>query len=115
MMKEVFRASSPARVNLCRSVLENAGISCFVRNETAQQSIPGGLAVAFFPLPDFWPTLCVMNDGDYSEAMMILNSFQDGTAPDSAEWKCARCGESVPGNFTACWSCETPRGESSEC
>lgn len=25
------------------------------------------------------------------------------------EWDCPRCGESVPGNFGACWNCQTPR------
>ncbi|HEX8273592.1 MAG TPA: hypothetical protein VF615_13225 [Longimicrobiaceae bacterium] len=29
------------------------------------------------------------------------------------EWSCRRCGESVPGNFGACWNCQTPRPETS--
>ena len=100
-MKEVFRASSPARVGICQSVLENAGISCFVRNETAQQSIPGGLIVAFFPLPDFWPTLCVVHDDDYPAAMEILRDVNDSEAAPQPEWRCPRCGETVPAHFAA--------------
>jgi len=110
-MKEVFRASSPARVGLCQTVLEAADIPCFVRNETMQQAIPGGLAVAFLPLPDFWPTLCVIHDDDYPEAMELLRSARSEAPPVSGEWKCVACGEPIPGNFTSCWNCETARPE----
>ncbi|MEI9897448.1 MAG: DUF2007 domain-containing protein [Chthoniobacter sp.] len=108
-MKEVFRASSPARVGLCQSVLENAGIPCFVRNETMQQAIPGGLVVAFVPLPEFWPILCVLQDEDYPEAMELLHSARETPPPVSREWRCAACAEIVPGNFTSCWKCEAPQ------
>jgi hypothetical protein len=104
-MKEVFRASSPARVSLYQSVLENAGICCFVLNETSQQSIPGGAIVAFFPLPDFWPTLCVTNDDDYPLAMNLLRDVKDAGAVTSPEWICPQCNETVPGHFGDCWNC----------
>jgi len=104
-MKEVFRASSPARVGLCQAILEGADIPCFVRNEAMQQTIPGGPAVAFLPLPDFWPTLCVLRDEDYPEAMELLRSLRKAAPPVSSEWKCTACGEAIPGNFTSCWNC----------
>ena len=104
-MKEVFRAASPARVALYQSILENAGITCFIRNDTAQQSIPGGLMVVFFPLPDFWPTLCVMNDEEYPAAMEILRDVKDDRAALPAEWKCPKCTQMVPGHFADCWNC----------
>jgi hypothetical protein len=108
-VKEVFRASSPARVSLYKSVLESAGISCFVRNEVMQQAIPGGLAVAFLPLPDFWPTLCVVHDEDYVEAMELLQTADCAalSVSDAAEWICPACGETVPTTFASCWNCES--------
>jgi hypothetical protein len=105
-MKEVFRAPSPAQVAVRQALLEDAGMACFVRNETMQQAIPGGLMVALFPLPDFWPTLCVIDDVDYPDAMELLRP--DGSrARPGLEWVCANCGEPVPGNFNACWNCDS--------
>lgn len=71
-MKEVFRDCDQTRVDLRRSILESAGIRCFVRNESTHNAIVGGLAVAFFPLPDFFPTLCIVDDDEYEDAMEIL-------------------------------------------
>ncbi len=50
-MKEVFRDCDQTRVDLRRSVLESAGIRCFVRNAATHNAIVGGLMVAFFPYP----------------------------------------------------------------
>ena len=105
-MKEVFSSASPASVALRKTVLENAGILCFVRNETSQQAIARGVMLAFFPVPDFWPTLCVMNEEDFPAAMDVLRDVADEGAAAWPEWKCSRCGEMVPGHFTQCWNCD---------
>jgi hypothetical protein len=76
-MKEVFRDCDPTRVDLRRSLLEAAGLRCFVRNAATHNAIVGGLAVAFFPLPEFFPTLCIVDDEDYAEAMEILRGNDD--------------------------------------
>jgi hypothetical protein len=89
-----------------KSLLEDAGIACFIRNLHTQQSL-FGLAMAVLPLPDFIPALCVVNDEDYAEAMAILESPCDS----GADWKCSACGEAVPAELTACWSCQSPRNE----
>ncbi len=73
-MREVFRDCDQTRVDLRRSVLESAGIRCFVRNEATHNAIVGGLMVAFFPLPEFFPTLCIVDDEEYEAAMEILRS-----------------------------------------
>ena len=39
----------------------------------------------------------------------------DGAGSELAEWQCAACGESVPGNFDLCWNCETVRGKEGDC
>ena len=105
VMKEIFRNSSPAQVHLLRSLLESEGIPCFIRNETMQQTIPGGLAVAFLPLPDFWPTLCVLRDEDYPKAMELIRSASEAPPESAEDWKCPACGETVPANFASCWNC----------
>jgi hypothetical protein len=104
-MREVLRNADSALVAMYQSLLEDAGIQCFTYNWTTQQALMRGLLVAFFPLPIFYPTLCVVNDADYEEAMEILKT----PAVSGEEWSCPACREAVPGNFTACWKCETAR------
>ena len=74
-MKEVFRNADSAWVGLYQSILEDAGIPTFVYNLCSLQMPVAGLAVAFFPLPIFFPTLCVLVDEDYENAMEILKSI----------------------------------------
>ncbi len=104
-MKEVFRHSDAGLVAVRQSILESAGIVTFVRNADTQQALVLGLITAILPLPDFWPTLCVMNDEEYPTAMEILRDMKDDFGAPQAEWKCPKCGETVPGNFAECWSC----------
>ena len=67
-MKELFRSPDPGRVAVHRAILEAAGFRCFVRNEYTQQALVAGIVTAFFPLPEFWPILCLVDDGDYPVA-----------------------------------------------
>jgi hypothetical protein len=104
-MKEVFRHSDAALVTLRQSVLESAGIQTFVRNWNTQQALVAGLLTAIFPIPEFWPTLCVMDDDAYREAMELLIDVTNSEAVAAAEWVCSQCGESVPRHFAVCWNC----------
>ena len=104
-MKEVFRSNDTALIGLYQSILDGAEIPHFVRNDTTQQAIVGGLMTAIVPLPDFWPALCVLNDEDYPEAMHLLSSVRDSAAIPQEDRMCAACGEAVPGNFSECWNC----------
>ena len=108
-MKEVFRSPNAGRIGLYQSILDDAGIPHFVRNATTQQTIVGGVMTALLPLPDFWPALCVLDDEDYPEAIELLNAVREIASQDLQDWTCAACGESVPGHFTSCWSCQTDR------
>lgn len=109
-MKEVFRHADSALVGLYQSILEDAGIATFVHNLGTQQALVAGIMTAFFPLPQFYPTLSVMRDEDYEEAMTILRGLQkSAAAPEGADWKCPQCGESVPDNFSTCWKCQAAR------
>jgi len=105
-MKEVFRNADSVLVGLYQSILGDAHIQTFVRNANTQQSLVAGWLTAIFPLPLFFPTLCVVNDEDYEEAMKILRGLSEGSSVTNAEWTCQNCGESVPGNFTTCWKCQ---------
>ena len=105
-MKEVFRHADSARVCLYQSILEDAGILTFVYNTGTQQSLVGGLMVAFFPLPIFFPTLAVVDDADYEDAMAILRRIRETRSGSIGEWTCPKCRELVPKSFTECWKCQ---------
>ena len=92
-------------VSVYQSPLESAGISAFVRNSDTQQAIVAGVLTALFPLPDFWPTLCVMDDEEYPTAMKLFRDAQDAGASPHPDWLCPGCGESVPQHFAVCWNC----------
>lgn len=110
-MKEVFRNADSGLVSLYQSILDDAEIVSFVQNTGTQQSLVGGLLVAIFPIPLFYPTLYVLRDEDYAEAMTLLSSMKEAPADavDAAHWTCSGCGEEVPGNFTDCWRCLSSR------
>ena len=107
-MKEIFTHPDFTRVGHCQAILEEAGIACFIRNESTQNLLAG--------LPDSaaQPVLCITDDADAMRAKDLLRDFiatekQIESEENSAEWKCPQCGEIVPGNFGSCWKCETPR------
>ena len=54
------------KVGYCQSILETAGISTYIRN----QDLVGTMTEV--PIPEFFPALCVINDGDYETAIEVL-------------------------------------------
>lgn len=104
-MKEVFRNSDAALVSVYQSVLENAGIQTFIHNLNTQQAIVGGILTAVFPVPEFWPTLSVINDEEFPEAMAILRDAKDEDTSKMQQWVCPECKEQVPWHFLRCWNC----------
>jgi hypothetical protein len=103
-MREVFVNQDHARVGFYKSVLEEAGIPNFVRNEMANN-------ITEMPSPLFFPALCVLHDEDYDEAMRILREIYDEPPSQAADWVCAKCGEEVPGTFDSCWQCGALRAD----
>ncbi len=104
-MKRVFIHPDGSRVGHAKSILETAGVPCFVRNENSH-GYSGATLVG--PLKMFDPELLVLNEDDYEQAMELL---QDWAHPVStgADWTCASCGETVPGSMGECWKCQTER------
>ncbi len=97
-MREVFVNQDHARVGYYKSVLEEAGIHNFVRNEMANN-------ITDMPSPLFFPALCVLRDEDYNPAMRILGEIYYGRPSQGADWRCSKCNEEVPCTFDSCWQC----------
>ena len=102
-MKPVFFDREPARVGYFQSVLENAGIQTYIRNQHTNYSM------AETPSHLFFPVLCVVNDEDFDQATSLIVEIRDGTPTDIPDWICPSCSESVPGGFDICWKCGADR------
>lgn len=103
-MREIFTHQDFTRVGHFQSILEAAGIRTFIRNQYTHNSLtelPSGV---------FFPSLCVVNPGDFDEALALLRPLYNPPATDVPDWKCTSCGEQVPGNFESCWNCRADRG-----
>ncbi len=97
----VYSAANISLVSIVKSILEQRGIKCWMRNDALSAGI-GEL-----PPIETWPQLCVEKD-DYSEAKHIVEEAL--AANDiSMMWKCDSCGEVIEGQFTECWNCGKSR------
>jgi hypothetical protein len=86
-MKEVFSSPDGALLGLFESILDQAAIPYFVRNDASQQNGVTGLLNPIFPIPDCWPSLCVIRDEDYDRAKEILHAAREATPANTAAWK----------------------------
>jgi hypothetical protein len=100
-MREVFSSPDPTEVGYYKSILDEADIACFIQNENANSI---GLAGAMF-----FPSLRIIDDAAYDEAIGILNSRRLKGIVEVADWTCPNCSEKNPGNFELCWNCNAPR------
>ena len=98
-MREIYSSPDSAKVGFYKSVLEEAGILAFIRNDGASR----GEAVASC----FYPTLCITDDTRYEDAMAMLTDIHEPPAITGPDWKCPKCQESVPASFDSCWNCQT--------
>jgi hypothetical protein len=89
-MREVFSHPDPTRVGLYKSILDEAGIPCFVKNEFGSRDNPA-----------VW----VMHDEDHEEAVLMLGEVLDTPSLPTPDWICSQCHAEVPGNFDSCWQC----------
>jgi hypothetical protein len=96
--REVFVHQDSARVGLYKSILDAASIPNFVRNASSNNITEMPSAVLF-------PVLCVLDDADYERAVELLRNVHKPNPNDASDWKCAGCGEDVPGTFEHCWKC----------
>ncbi len=87
------------QAELLRELLEKEGVGCVVRN--------GQLAAALgeIPFTECYPELWVVDDEVFPRASLLLNGWLK-SAPETAEpWICRACGETLEGQFGACWRC----------
>ena len=103
-MKEVFVHHDPTVVGWRKSVLDEAGMHCFIRNENTSATLGAG-CFGLVQSPIFDPVLCILDDDRYDEAMALMGRGKGPPPLPRADWRCPHCGETVPGNFEICWNC----------
>lgn len=101
-MKEVFVTHNLAEAHLVRGVLENAGIAAVVQNDILYAGL-GETASE-----ETLPKVCVVDDSEAERAAEIIADWRRAK-PDAPSWECPECGETIGGQFTACWECGAER------
>lgn len=112
-MQPVFVHPDPTVVALKKTLLDEAGIDSFIQNENIAATFGAGM-LGLVQSAVFDPTLCIIDDSRYEEAMALLKASAEVPGAVRADWNCPRCGESVPGNFDTCWNCSGSAPESAE-
>ncbi len=103
-MRDLITSIDSTRLGFFKSILDEAEISCFIRNETTSQ-----LTNIFIgPLQ---PTLCLVDDADFERASGLLLPHQTEGACTAEEWICPACKESNPASFEVCWKCQAAPNE----
>ena len=103
-MKELYTNLDSSRIGLCQSVLEGAGIACYVQNENSPWLVN-------MMSPVVQPTLCILDDERHDEALALLKPLNFNETDAGADWTCAKCSESNPGSFEVCWNCGVETSE----
>jgi hypothetical protein len=65
-MKILFSSPSEPEVGLLKSVLDDAGVACEIRNENTHPNLPGAA---------FQPEIWVVNDEDYAQACEVRDAW----------------------------------------
>ena len=83
---------------LLREILDKEGVPCLLRNSQLVS------ALGEIPFPECYLELWVIDDEIYPRAKLLLDGFlrnEEGGEP----WVCPACGETLEGQFGACWKC----------
>lgn len=80
-----------------KSVLENAGIRCTLKN----YYLSG--AMGDLPINETWPEIWVKEEKETCALALIRLTLE--TERSSPEWVCPQCRERLEGQFKSCWNC----------
>ena len=96
MAIKIYTHQNLTLVGNASNLLQQAGISCEIRNQYT------GGATGELSFVETWPELWI-NEQDLNQATQVLSTLgDDATARD---WRCGKCGEENGGSFELCWQC----------
>lgn len=96
----IYLASDPIEAEIVRNLFASERIECDIFGAMLWGG-RGEIAA------DPYPRLVLRDPRDTVRARELLAEYR--ASGSAVAWTCG-CGESVPGNFAACWSCGTALG-----
>ncbi|MBF8270744.1 MAG: hypothetical protein HW386_2453 [Gammaproteobacteria bacterium] len=98
VMIKLYSSDDTVLIGHLQSVLEEAGITCWIKNRF--------LAAGIGELPPtaVWPELWLHQESDINQAMTIISPIIKPPAARHSPWQC-HCGERLEGQFDCCWQC----------
>lgn len=106
-MKVVFSDQDTTRAGYVRNLLQSAGIACYIQNENTRTLGPSVFGYSYTQLLD--PTVCILDDSQFEEAISIIDAHLGSSPVDLPEWLCPNCKESNPASFELCWNCQATK------
>ena len=99
-MKTIFSSLNLVEMHHLKNLLQSEGIRCRIRNEDLSR-LAGEI-----PFTECALQLVIEREPDYAAAEAVLREFlrPPRDTPDPP-WNCRNCGETIEGQFTACWKC----------
>ncbi len=97
-MKLLYSSPNTMLVGHVRNLLNADGIDCQLRNEF----LSGGMGE--LPPTEAWPELWV-DEQDLATSQKLIDKYLHEPVGTLPEWICPACGESIEGQFSACWRC----------
>jgi len=91
-------------VHHLKNLLEAEDIRCQIRNELLSR-LAGEI-----PFTECAPELWLLDGRDFERARRIVADFGRPPAP-RPPWQCPECGETLEGQFSACWHCGASQPE----
>jgi hypothetical protein len=98
-MTSVYSTQDLLIIGHLRNVLVNEGIRCDVRTPFL------GAAKGDIPVTDCWSELRILDDEDVDRAREVIDAALAPSTVTERPWPCPKCGESIAGQFDACWQC----------
>jgi hypothetical protein len=93
---------NPLEIHHVRNLLEAEGIRAWIRNEYLAR-LAGEV-----PFTECAMELHLVREEDRPRAEEVLRAWRHG-CPLGPAWICPACGETLEGQFSACWRCGTQR------
>ena len=101
-MRLLYSSLKLHEIHHLKNLLEAEGVRCQIRNELLSR-LAGEI-----PFTECAPELWLLDERDFERARRILADFARPAAA-APTWKCPGCGESLEGQFSACWRCGASR------
>ena len=98
-----FPFADRAEAGLLKELLEREGVACLIRNEQLFA------ALGEIPFLECYPELWVVDDEVWPRAKRLIDNWLS-SEEETPSWLCPSCGETLEGQFGACWQCGKERG-----